>query len=858
MDKFLIASKALHHMVITPTKVLFAEERYLTPMSAIYDERGNVRMHKTYGFVMTKPMSYSDRLDKMVTKWITPNNVMQELSFTDKNIVNKVKEFVNTNASAVFLHSTSSDPSRFCNFRKPSHFHVVTQSMVPCARDLPKFRTLETVLRGSDTELFCKKVTSTPQDLFAYLVRDPEKTFLGTNNDCMLRIIREMSSTNHPTIEPELAGTPPAPQLVGPSTSTTTAKRKLVLDDTESVDEPPAKRSKNLIMLDNLKETLKVYPYCATFSDLVAAVRGTARYDTICNAYLDHRAEKLWALARDDMAPPDQDIDLLDMIRQLPDDLPNTMTVEMTLALFNSWCSEQSINAKHLAWFIISRLQGRVYKKIGLYFQGASNSGKTYWSTLLFSALSSIVGKMSTGGRFCLQDCERKRIVIGEEVGITLDNVDRIKELMSGDVTTCERKGRSVVKCKASLVLLNSNNMPASNVPQERQALLNRMLLIRNLKPSSVLPTALKYTKLTKPNLKFLLLVPPPTEAELRNMEMNILPEQELLEHNNRILLFNDSWESFAEDAVNGLGTEAPTETPDIFYTCEEEPPQRILSSPLLEILTQTPRTDVSPELSYTSESTDCALVFDTLNHYILSDFGYCGDMGVIHKDADEHTGTLITYTATILHYENVHLLTVKVPTMHKGDQRILDIDLNVTKLLHVDVDSDNTYVRTKRGMESIPQQPCSTIMDFNDDDTYHLQNLFIMLVNHGKPTDPIYKLFLDDDTVRPNNMNLWPTAPQFRVVDVNKARDDAIKKLTLWLSAHQKSSSSNQNNNADDTDDDNNQDDVDACFQFLFKPKKNVISFCESVVKGCKCVLKMTNLFLHILKYPHAKVYTE
>ncbi|KAK3787096.1 hypothetical protein RRG08_065009 [Elysia crispata] len=122
-----------------------------------------------------------------------------------------------------------------------------------------------------------------------------------------------------------------------------------------------------------------------------------------------------------------------------------------------------------MAWFLISRLQGRVYKKIDLFLQGASNSGKTYWTSQLFSPLSAMVGKMSTGGRFCLQNCERRRIVIGEEVGITLDNIIRLKELMSGGVTTCERKGKSVVKCKASLVLMNSNNLrPTSHMRGKR------------------------------------------------------------------------------------------------------------------------------------------------------------------------------------------------------------------------------------------------------------------------------------------------------------------------------------------------------------------------------------------------------
>ncbi|KAK3785924.1 hypothetical protein RRG08_013928 [Elysia crispata] len=344
----------------------------------------------------------------------------------------------------------------------------------------------------------------------------------------------------------------------------TTATKKPITDYLRQPPTKKPKRSKNLIMLDELKAAMLRHPHCATFPELVAAARGTPDYDMICNCYLDARSEKLWALARDDISPPDTAIALMGCLDALSDDLPNTLTPEQTLALFNSWCCEQNINAHKLAWFIISRMQGRVHKKIGLYLQGASNSGKTYWTSQLFSPLSSMTGKMSTGGRFCLQDCERRRIVIGEEVGITTDNVDRIKELMSGEVTTCERKGRSVVKCKASLVLMNSNGMPGANVPNERQALLNRMMLIRNLKPSNILPTALAGTTRSKPHPKFLTLVAPPTDAELAQMERGEMRTTQLLQTKGphpRTYLFQDSWEHFLIDNVHGIGTTPPTFT---------------------------------------------------------------------------------------------------------------------------------------------------------------------------------------------------------------------------------------------------------------------------------------------------------
>ncbi|GFS26065.1 hypothetical protein ElyMa_005201700 [Elysia marginata] len=119
---------------------------------------------------------------------------------------------------------------------------------------------------------------------------------------------------------------------------------------------------------------------------------------------------------------------------------------------------------------------------------------------------------------------------------------------MNGDVTTCERKGKSVVKCKANLVILNSNSPPASNVPAERQALINRMFVIRNLKPSAVLGNALSQLNKPKPHPKFLTLFAPPTDAQLRDMEtLNQVPTN-ILPLDGKTYMFKESWDTICEE----------------------------------------------------------------------------------------------------------------------------------------------------------------------------------------------------------------------------------------------------------------------------------------------------------------------
>ena len=120
---------------------------------------------------------------------------------------------------------------------------------------------------------------------------------------------------------------------------------------------------------------------------------------------------------------------------------------------------------------------------------------------------------------------------------------------MSGEVTTFERKMKSPGQCKANLVLLNSNNLPFANVPNEKQALENRMFLFRNLKRSKILPTALKGMDATKPNPKFLRLIEPPTAQELQDLVGGIYPRSSTVVDNLGIVpTFNGDWEQWSEE----------------------------------------------------------------------------------------------------------------------------------------------------------------------------------------------------------------------------------------------------------------------------------------------------------------------
>ena len=544
------ANRSVHHIVLTPGETNpVADRALLRAMKQVYGPDGEPKRHSLHGFLINTPMEDDELMTTPVLKWITPGDVLKAMTFEAKSLINKTKEFFNSNQIALWLHETDV-PDAKCHARKGPHFHVIVESTTANSRNLKNFRALQTACSKYDCGMFVSKVNSTPDKVYLYQMQDSEKTFLGSNSAFCLENINALlhvdgqvdtfpESTDYDNMADPFAVLNPA-LVKGPQTG---EKRP------PPTDMPPRKRSKNIDNLYLLKRCIENNPDVSTLQEMVMLYKATEDYQQLADIFFYPKADKYWSMAQQECAATSQEADIFHRLDDLPDSLRHMLTPEQTLALFNAWCDEQSINAKALAWIIISCLQARVYKKIGVYLQGASNSGKTYWTSTLFHPMNKLVGKMTTGGRFCLQDCGKKRIIVGEEVGIGADNVDRLKELMSGETTTFERKMKAPGQCKANLVLLNSNNLPFANVPQERQALENRMFLFRNLKRSKILPTALKGMEATKPNPKFLRLIEPPTNEELQDLIGGIYPRQGKCSDNLGIVpTFTGDWKQWSDE----------------------------------------------------------------------------------------------------------------------------------------------------------------------------------------------------------------------------------------------------------------------------------------------------------------------
>ncbi|KAK3720220.1 hypothetical protein RRG08_007844 [Elysia crispata] len=326
--------------------------RNFVPMQSVLDMNGQSRVHSKYGFTLTKPMDHEDLMTTSVSKWVTPAPAMQAMDHSIRKTVNVIKGFVNVIGTAMFLHdtTTASKANRHCNFRKHSHLHILIQSTKAYCRDLPKFRSMEHTLRQNEVELFTSTAKCTPQSLLHYMTSDPEKSYLGSNLAELRVAIKRLYDDAAEAVDASMMlSSPSVPSMmlenepdkvsshVPQGSKRKRQDEKDVSDNDDSDDEddddeeeliiaihddheeatnicttkkneytnnksineclrqPPMKkqkRSKNLLMLDQLNAVMLKNPHCATFPELVAASRGTDDYDNIANCYLDARSEK--------------------------------------------------------------------------------------------------------------------------------------------------------------------------------------------------------------------------------------------------------------------------------------------------------------------------------------------------------------------------------------------------------------------------------------------------------------------------------------------------------------------------------------------------------------------------------------
>lgn len=527
-----------HHLVLSGNAEIF-KPIFFMPRAAKYDEHGNPVIHPKDKFLITEPMEGEELFTKKVNRYQTHNKVMEQLDEGSRTLVNKIKSFLKGNQVAVYHHDpqqgAAPDSARWKCYRKGSHLHVLVCSQKTVARDLPEYRPMQRKMQDLDCNVYSVYVKEHVDQLVSYLHR-PEKEFMGSNSQHLLDLVNE----NHLK-----------PCVVNVSQfDVEDDKVEIALQNMGKV-KPAEDLNLQERQVRTVMEALQRRPWCDNFGELCKQSFGTENHGELLKIYLRQGSEKIFDIAFSQNQASFEGVDLMTLIEGLPE-ATDRLTPRETLALYNAWCLEQDIDATHLAWELISRLQGRGGKKSGVFFQGRPNSGKTYWTSNLFSQLSHFVGSMSGSSRFMFQSCNKKKIVIGEEVGIDSANVEKFKQLMSGVEVPVEIKNKADGKCKANLVLMNSNQMPFTNVREEKNALMVRMFVHSDLKPSKVLSDAIKgMDRAARPNLQFLSLIQPPDDIELDALNTKVLDYIGSAKDKNQgdCPMFTGSWEDMANSS---------------------------------------------------------------------------------------------------------------------------------------------------------------------------------------------------------------------------------------------------------------------------------------------------------------------
>lgn len=317
---------------------------------------------------------------------------------------------------------------------------------------------------------------------------------------------------------------------------------------------------------------LKKNPCAANLNDLLTQYEvNSDEWKAVIAVCASAHGHKLFNMAQQQISDDISSSTCLDIIANLPDNLDKTLSVKHSVAVFNKWCEFQGLSPKHMYTLFYMLLAGRGNKKVGVYLHGQSNSGKTYITAGMFRHLRQLCGYI-TSDNFPFQDLGGKKIVLGEEVAITQASANAWKQLMSGQKTPVERKGKPPAFCKPDLVLLSSNVSLKHNLTStDVKPLMNRLFCFENLMPAGFLKD-ISYTLNPK---MFVECIPPTEDEEFDVSQGTNLPfDYVRLRESPQMTLTFDLFISEVDDVPRQSELSSPFKPQELTFTDTIEPQQ--------------------------------------------------------------------------------------------------------------------------------------------------------------------------------------------------------------------------------------------------------------------------------------------
>lgn len=235
-------------------------------------------------------------------------------------------------------------------------------------------------------------------------------------------------------------------------------------------------------------ELLKDHPQANDFPELLKRLHPESfQFNTAMNIASLWNNQMIWNVARDIFNQRRKIKSLYDLVNELPEELEDTMSPRHSAYVFLGWCAEQGMNPHRLHGVFYALLKNSIYKCACIYLQGQSNSGKTTFTSNLFKPLEELIGRVSND-TFPFQQFKDKRIIIGEEIAVTVTNKEDYKALMSGSKVMVARKNRPPGLVQPELVLINTNVPLTHNLSKEdMEPFKSRLFTFLNLKSSDLL-----------------------------------------------------------------------------------------------------------------------------------------------------------------------------------------------------------------------------------------------------------------------------------------------------------------------------------------------------------------------------------
>lgn len=446
------------------------------------------------GFDKTYEIHPWDLEDQTVYAWNSHANYYTALPAKEKAIINSIKKFINNSGEwkiLVSFHNTQCRLGLDSSVCHGNHLHLVVETAVGQLSKHGLYRSMQIQMKKSEGICSMSEIKHHLPQFMRYLAEDPEKTFLGTNSETMREMYKD---------ENTIAGTEKTWNLEQIEEENPVETRKLAAfdfniaqpstsKDTDDVKAPEhLQKTKSADSIQFIIELMKKHRNARTLSALAA------NYDlfsdtgkAICAIATSQQGKKIFDMAMNQLNSELHTETIADIIKKLPDKIPGYMTPYQSQAMFNAWCIEQGISPRRLVCTLQMILDGKSHKRVGIYFSGRPNSGKTAITNSMWDCLSDIVGKI-TKENFCFQDCANKRIIIGEECSIGVHNIDNYKDLLSGSTLKVPVKNQAPGDCTPAIVMLNSNITYYQNLNTEQTAALRvRLFNFENLKQTRCL-----------------------------------------------------------------------------------------------------------------------------------------------------------------------------------------------------------------------------------------------------------------------------------------------------------------------------------------------------------------------------------